>query len=101
METYPFHDRDIVQKAPKESGVYAIVYRASGACIYVGQAVNLRRRLREELSNPDEKLGRWIKYYGPGLEFCYRTISRTGIIRKVEKALIRRWTPDANIQHNR
>lgn len=98
MKTYPFHVRDIKRDAPDEEGLYAIVYRPSGACVYIGKAEEqtLKARLMQELTNPGDKLGRWIKYFSGGLEFCCRPIAKRGIIDGMETRLIRRWDPNAN-----
>ena len=83
-------------------GLYAIWYRVTGKCVYVGQASRrpLRDRLREHWRNPSNHgLGLWISAYGDSLELCYSEVE-PGRIDRLERRLIRLWHPETNVTHN-
>ena len=102
LPTHPFRNSVIKQEAPDQEGLYAIVHRVSGACVYIGktEGQTIKKRLNDHLRNPPERLEQWIKYFGEGLEFCVYPIDPTrgrgGIIDKMETAMIRTWLPDVN-----
>ena len=65
QESAPFR-RDSLNRVPDEAGCYALV-TFSGTVLYVGLAINLRRRMSEHLDNPQKrnetKLGRAILFF--------------------------------------
>lgn len=87
-----------IDKLPgDEGGVYAVWYRPTGKCVYVGQTGrDLRRRLMEHWeggTSPD--LAGWISEFGEALDLCYRR-SDPERAKRLEKRLIRKWQPEAN-----
>jgi len=81
-------------------GVYAFWYRPTGKCIYVGKAVDqtIRERLRQHWNGyGSQGLLQWMEAYGEHLSICYlETAERR--IKTLERRLIRRWHPEANVR---
>ena len=89
---------------PKDAvGLYAFWVRDKQKCVYVGQATNqaIRDRLRQHWhrSSNDELRG-WLANFGEFLDVCFYPAPKKRI-RRMERALIRKWQPHANKQHNR
>lgn len=102
LTTHPFRSGVVKREAPDQEGLYAIVYRVSGACVYIGKAEEqtIKQRLNNHLTNPGERLEQWIKHFGEGLEFCVYPIDpkrgKGGIIDRMETIMINMWLPDVN-----
>lgn len=102
-ETFPW-SYGILTNLPEETvGVYAFWDRRSGKCVYVGMAAGQpikNRLLQHWKGSHNETLRLWIQAYGSYLDICYAPIER-GRIEVLERRLIRRWKPEANVQHKR
>lgn len=84
-------------------GVYAFWCRDTGKCIYVGKAKDrpIRDRLRDHWRGSHNLiLSLWIQVFGDNLDVCYKSADASKI-DVLERRLIRAWSPEANIQHNR
>ena len=77
-------------EAPTNNGVY-VIYR-SGLPVYVGQARNLRNRLRDHLRKIENRIG-----IDPEEVSCrFLTIPRLWEIARAEEVLIARFNPEWN-----
>lgn len=84
-------------------GVYAIWYRPTGKCVYVGKAPQqpVRERLRQHWRDCENRTLRlWLSVFGDRLDLCYAQVDDPRRIDRLERKLIRLWHPEANIQHN-
>ena len=82
-------------------GVYGFWFRPTGKCIYVGKASEqtIRLRLRQHWNGRgSQKLLRWMEAYGEHLGLCYLQAAASRI-PTLERRLIRRWQPEANVIH--
>ena len=94
---YAFADRI----APNLAGLY-VFWLESGACLYVGRSINLRRRLREhKLQEDNPELQRWFRCFSRAIQVSYigRPINQFGdAIATLEQRAIRALRPLTNVQ---
>jgi len=100
VESFPVAGID-VNRIPTEQGIYLFSYKDEGL-LYVGEARNLRDRVRKHLEHSDRKdLARWLWQHGIGslyLEIHVLPPATTNAARKaVELELIRSRKPRFNI----
>ena len=77
-------------EAPTSNGVYVIYW--NGTPVYVGQARNLRNRLRDHLRKIENRIG-----IDPEEVYCrFLTILRLWEIARAEETLIARFNPEWN-----
>ncbi|MYB40384.1 hypothetical protein F4X86_03930 [Candidatus Saccharibacteria bacterium] len=93
-----------LEAVPKDAvGLYAFWLRDKKKCVYVGQSTNqtIRQRLRQHWHHSsNEELRDWLRNFGEFLDLCvYPHLGPTERIRRMERALIRKWQPHANRQH--
>ena len=90
----------LIDSAPDKGGVYAFWCRSNGRCIYVGQAMSIRKRLSNHWKNAhSDKLHLWLKVFANELDLCY-TLTNNERIERFERRLIKRWKPEANDTFN-
>ena len=100
VESFPVAGIDI-NRIPGEQGIYLFSYKDEGL-LYLGEASNLRDRIRKHLDHSDRKeLARWL--WGHGTENLYLEIhvlpsgTANGARKAVELELIRSRKPRFNI----
>ena len=99
----PFRYQSISRLPDEIKGVYAIWFKKTGKCLYVGQAQKqpLKVRLKQELTGShNRKLKMWLMAYGEDIEFCYN-IAAVGKIDRFETRLIKKLAPETNILKQR
>jgi len=89
LETSPEHPLS-APEASRQSGVY-VLFR-SGLPVYVGQARNLRSRLRDHRKKVENRRGITVEE----VTWRFLTIERMWEVARAEDALIRRYHPDWN-----
>ena len=95
---YNFHNR----VEPNASGLY-VFWPDSGACLYVGQTTNIRRRMREHRTredNPD--LEEYFAAFGQRIEVSYIALRDRSVaeLLRLEGKLIRVLRPFTNRRLN-
>ncbi len=100
-ETFPFR-RTYIDDVPRGAkGLYAIWYKVTGKCLYVGKAekLDIRERLHQHwYYSSNEDLNRWIRVRGQQLTFCYLPIKKKDKIDTLETIFIKICNPKTNIQ---
>ncbi len=89
LEASPTHPLDATD-APQTFGVYALYW--DDVPVYVGQARNLRNRLRDHLQKIQGRQG----IAAEDVTCKYLTIARLWEVARAEEALINRFTPEWN-----
>lgn len=93
-----------VQDVPHGAiGIYAFWCRQNGKCVYVGKAADqsIRDRLRQHVRQSHNRtLWLWLQAFGRDLDMCYAAVDRPRI-DALEKRLIGRWRPEANVHHKK
>ena len=99
-DPFPF-DFNALMRVPRiEHVVYLFWSKSKASFVYVGKtARTLPERLREHRRNCDNPtLRAWIRYAPDDLIVCY-VACPASLVVKLERRLIRRLDPDANIDH--
>lgn len=102
-ELKPWSYRTFEEMPRDLTGIYAFWYRETGRCVYIGKASDqpVTNRLRQHWRRShNETLRLWIVAYGEFLDVCYAAVDRRKI-NALERRLIRRLNPEANVQHKR
>ncbi len=89
LEASPEHPLS-APEASRQAGVYVLFRRGAG--VYVGQAKDLRKRLREHLKKVENRKGITVDE----LTCRFLTIERMWEVARAEDALIRHYNPEWN-----
>jgi site-specific DNA-methyltransferase (adenine-specific) len=97
-------DEVVLDDVPTSQGLYIFV--AGSECIYVGEAQNLRNRLKTHLEHSDNRgLARWLWEHGPEAVFLeWQTLpeaTRTTTRRAMECELIHSRKPVFNVVYSK
>ncbi|MCX5684042.1 MAG: GIY-YIG nuclease family protein [Planctomycetota bacterium] len=100
VESFPVAGLDI-NRIPRSQGIYLFYYKGEGL-LYLGEAMNLRDRIRKHLDHSDRKeLARWLWQHGSDDLYVEIHVlpdkTTTGARKAVELELIRSRKPRFNI----
>lgn len=99
----PFDYGGIYAIPDRIMGVYGFWYQKTGECLYVGRSLSIKRRLRQHRNNCTNPILRtWLEGAPESVEICILEVKGGKMrINKVERRLIKKWRPEANVVYNR
>ena len=99
-DSFPFDFNALLRVPRIEHAVYLFWSKSKASFVYVGKTARaLPERLREHRRNCDNPtLRAWIRYAPDDLIVCY-VACPASLVLKLERRLIRRLDPHANIDH--
>lgn len=96
----PWSYQNITDLQDTICGIYSFWCRHNRRCIYIGQAVNIGKRLKDHWrGSHNATLWKWIKAFGRHLDVYYAEVSETSLNAE-ERRLIEKYHPEANDTFN-